>query len=149
MSPDERKWFQLLERATIALEKIAKIEAPNKPAAPVRTEAEQLEARRKNVSVVSRARTYADGPDDRGLTRGACPLRFSSAGASGTNTAGTRINTGENSYSNNRLAPGIGRPSQLWLIDMTSLLAGPAARAGARGCGRRVSAPVWRRGTRS
>jgi len=42
-SPDERKWFQLLERATIALEKIAKIEAPNKPAA-VRTEAEQLEA---------------------------------------------------------------------------------------------------------
>jgi hypothetical protein len=53
-SPDERKWFQLLERATIALEKIAKIEAPNKPAAPVRTEAEQLEARRKNVSVVSR-----------------------------------------------------------------------------------------------
>jgi hypothetical protein len=47
-SPDERKWFQLLERATIALEKIAKIEAPNKPAAPVRTEAEQLEPRRKS-----------------------------------------------------------------------------------------------------
>jgi hypothetical protein len=73
MSPDERKWFQLLERSTIALEKIAKIEAPNKPAAPDRTEAEQLEARRKNVYVVPRARKYDDGPDDRELIRGGTP----------------------------------------------------------------------------